>query len=119
MVAVRPDWCISRRGVRGVPMIVVNCEGSHEPVTDRAILDRIVRLFAEHTADVWYERSAAQLLPERYKCGKCGGGEFSKESDILDVWFDSGSGHLAGLKERYGLPWPADGYLERGDQHRC
>ncbi len=75
-------------------------------------------LFRQHTADVWYEKSAAELLPPGTTCGKCGGSEFSKESDILDVWFDSGSSHLAVLNERFGLPWPADVYLEGGDQYR-
>ena len=99
MIAVRPDWCISRQRVWGVPIIVFYCEGCREPVTDRGILDGIVKLFEEHTADVWYERSAAELLPAGHKCAKCGGTEFSKESDILDVWFDSGSSHLAVLND--------------------
>jgi isoleucyl-tRNA synthetase len=118
MIAVRPDWCISRQRVWGVPIIVFYCEACREPVTDRTILDGIVKLFAEQTADVWYERSAAELLPTGHKCAKCGGGEFSKETDILDVWFDSGSSHLAVLNERFELPWPADVYLEGGDQYR-
>ena len=118
MIAVRPDWCISRQRVWGVPIIVFYCEGCREPVTDRAILDGVVKLIAEHTADVWYERSAAELLPAGHACAKCGGGEFSKETDILDVWFDSGSSHLAVLNSRFGLEWPADVYLEGGDQYR-
>jgi isoleucyl-tRNA synthetase len=67
---------------------------------------------------VWYERSAAELLPAGHRCARCGGGEFSKETDILDVWFDSGSSHLAVLNQRFGLEWPADVYLEGGDQYR-
>ena len=118
MIAVRPDWCISRQRVWGVPIIVFYCEGCREPVTDRRILDGIVKLFAAETADVWYERSAAELLPAGCTCAKCGGAEFSKESDILDVWFDSGSSHLAVLNERFDLPWPADVYMEGGDQYR-
>jgi isoleucyl-tRNA synthetase len=118
MIAARPDWCISRQRVWGVPIIVFYCEGCGEPVTDRKILDGIVKLFAEQTADVWYERSAAELLPADHRCAKCGGGEFRKESDILDVWFDSGSSHLAVLNERFELPWPSDVYLEGGDQYR-
>jgi isoleucyl-tRNA synthetase len=118
MVATRPDWCISRQRVWGVPIIVFYCDRCREPLTDRPILDSIVRLFAEHTADVWYERSAAELLPAGTTCAKCGGAEFSKESDILDVWFDSGSSHLAVLTPENGLPWPADVYLEGGDQYR-
>jgi isoleucyl-tRNA synthetase len=118
MIASRPDWCISRQRVWGVPIIVFYCEGCREPLTDRKILDSIVALFREHSADVWYERTAAELLPAGIVCGKCGGGEFSKETDILDVWFDSGSSHLAVLNERFDLPWPADMYLEGGDQYR-
>jgi isoleucyl-tRNA synthetase len=118
MIATRPDWCISRQRVWGVPIIVFYCEGCREPVTDRKILDGIVELFREHTADIWYERTAAELLPAGLKCAKCGCGEFSKESDILDVWFDSGSSHLAVLNHRFGLEWPADLYLEGGDQYR-
>src|SRR5580658_6908693 len=110
MIAGRPDWCISRQRIWGVPIIVFYCEACREPITDRGILDGIVALFREHSADIWYERTAAELLR--------GGGEFSKEKDILDVWFDSGSSHLAVLNERFGLPWPADMYLEGGDQYR-
>ena len=118
MIASRPDWCISRQRVWGVPIIVFYCEACREPITDRKILDGIVALFREHSADIWYERTAAELLPAGTVCAKCGGGEFSKEKDILDVWFDSGSSHLAVLNERFGLPWPADMYLEGGDQYR-
>ena len=118
MVATRPDWCISRQRVWGVPIIVFYCDKCREPLTDRKILEGIVALFREHSADVWYERSAAELLPAGTKCGKCGAADFSKESDILDVWFDSGSSHLAVLNQRFGLTWPADMYLEGGDQYR-
>jgi isoleucyl-tRNA synthetase len=118
MVAARPDWCISRQRIWGVPIIVFYCDTCREPLTDKPILDSIVDLFREHSADVWYERSAAELLPAGTRCKKCGGIEFSKESDILDVWFDSGSSHLAVLNPRFGLSWPADVYLEGGDQYR-
>jgi isoleucyl-tRNA synthetase len=118
MVAARPDWCISRQRVWGVPIIVFYCDHCREPVTDRKILDSIVRLFAEHTADIWYQRTAAELLPPGISCAKCGGTEFSKESDILDVWFDSGSSHLAVLTPANELTWPADLYIEGGDQYR-
>ncbi|HXU24899.1 MAG TPA: isoleucine--tRNA ligase, partial [Tepidiformaceae bacterium] len=118
MIAVRPDWCISRQRVWGVPIIVFYCDKCREPLTDKPILESIVALFREHTADVWYERSAAELLPHGVTCKKCGGADFSKETDILDVWFDSGSSHLAVLNERFGLTWPSDLYLEGGDQYR-
>jgi isoleucyl-tRNA synthetase len=118
MIATRPDWCISRQRVWGVPIVVFYCEGCQEPLTDRRALDPVVALFAERTADVWYEREAAELLPAGTRCRKCGGASFRKESDILDVWFDSGSSHLAVLGHEPGLPWPADLYLEAGDQYR-
>jgi isoleucyl-tRNA synthetase len=118
MIATRPDWCISRQRVWGVPIIVFYCEGCQEPVTDRRVLDGVVRLFAEHTADIWYQREAAELMPPGWRCPKCGGANFRKEADILDVWFDSGSSHLAVLGQRPDLPWPADLYLEAGDQYR-
>jgi isoleucyl-tRNA synthetase len=118
MVATRPDWCISRQRVWGVPIVVFYCSACREPLTDRAILDGVVDLFEQHSADVWFERTAAELVPAGTICAKCGGGEFSKENDILDVWFDSGSSHLATLTGENGLRWPADLYLEGGDQYR-
>jgi len=118
MIATRPDWCISRQRVWGVPIVIFYCERCHEPLTERKALDHVVALFREHTADVWYERSAEQLLPEGTHCPKCGGTAFTKEGDILDVWFDSGSSHLAVLTGEDRLTWPSDMYLEGGDQYR-
>ena len=118
MIAARPDWCISRQRVWGVPIVVFYCDNCREPLTGRAILDPVVRRFATETADIWYTESAAQLIPPGTVCSKCGSAEFTKESDILDVWFDSGSSHLAVLTEANHLPWPSDMYLEGGDQYR-
>jgi isoleucyl-tRNA synthetase len=118
MIATRPDWCISRQRVWGVPIIVFYCGRCREALTDRKILDGIVALFRQHGADVWYERTAAELVPPGTVCAKCGSAEFTKETDILDVWFDSGSSHLAVLNQRFGLTWPADLYMEGGDQYR-
>jgi isoleucyl-tRNA synthetase len=122
MIAARPDWCISRQRIWGVPITVFYCEGCQEPFTNRKVLDRVVELFKQHTADIWYEKSAAELmgLPghDAAKCEKCGGVEFRKERDILDVWFDSGSSHLAVLTPANGLSWPSNMYLEGGDQYR-
>ena len=118
MVSTRPDWCISRQRVWGVPIVVFYCNGCRHPLTDRAVLDGVVDLFAAHSSDVWFERTPEELIPAGVKCSKCGGGSFVKENDILDVWFDSGSSHLATLNEEYGLAWPADFYMEGGDQHR-
>jgi len=97
---------------------VFHCQGCQAPLTDRETLEHVVRLFAEHTADVWFERDAEGLLLPGTKCRQCGGGDFRKESDILDVWFDSGSSHLAVLGRQDNLPWPADLYIEGGDQYR-
>jgi isoleucyl-tRNA synthetase len=118
MVSGRPDWCISRQRVWGVPIVVFYCEQCRHPLTDRTILDGVVKLFAEHSADIWFEKTAAELVPAGTVCSKCRASEFTKENDILDVWFDSGSSHLATLNERYGLTWPADMYMEGGDQYR-
>ena len=118
MVASRPDWCISRQRVWGVPIVVFYCEKCRHPLTDKKILDSVVNLFAEHSADIWFEKTAEELVPAGTSCGKCGSAAFVKENDILDVWFDSGSSHLATLNAEYGLTWPADMYLEGGDQYR-
>jgi len=118
MIAERPDWCISRQRVWGVPIIIFYCENCQRPLTDRKILDGVVHLIAEHTADVWYDRTAAELIGPGVQCSHCGHTEFRKETDILDVWFDSGSSHLAVLTAKNGLPWPSDMYLEGGDQYR-
>jgi len=101
-----------------VPIPVFYCEGCQEALTDREILDEVVGLFAERTADAWYEREAGELLPPGTRCAKCGGERFRKETDILDVWFDSGASHLAVLGHEPDLPWPADLYLEAADQYR-
>ena len=118
MIAARPDWCISRQRFWGVPLTIFYCESCQEPLTDRKVLDRVVALFREHTADIWYDKSAAELAGPDAKCHKCGGTSFRKENDILDVWFDSGVSHLAVLTGENGLPWPSDMYLEGGDQYR-
>jgi len=118
MIATRPDWCISRQRTWGVPIIVFYCLECQAPLTERAALDGVVRLFAEHTADVWYQREAADLLPAGTRCPACGGSRFRKETDILDVWFDSGSSHLAVLGREARLPWPSDMYIEAADQYR-
>ncbi len=118
MITARPDWCISRQRVWGVPIVAFYCEGCQRPYTERAVLDRVVKLFAPHNADGGDGKTAGELMGEGIRCPHCGGTSFRKETDILDVWFDSGSSHLAVLNEANGLPWPADMYLEGGDQYR-
>jgi isoleucyl-tRNA synthetase len=118
MVADRGDWCISRQRVWGVPIPIFYCSDcNHEIITDETI-DRVSATFRQEGSSVWYEKEARELLPEGFTCGKCGGAEFRKETDTMDVWFDSGSSHEAVLKEREELQWPADLYLEGSDQYR-
>ena len=115
----RPDWCVSRQRSWGVPIPVFYCSGCDEAVADPKIIDHVADIFAVETADAWYARPESELLPAGFKCGKCGGGEFRKETDILDVWFDSGSSCVAVLETRgETLRFPADVYLEGGDQYR-
>ena len=118
MIASRPDWCISRQRVWGVPITVFYCEDCETPITDKAILSRVTAIFKEKTSDAWYSMSAAELAGPDAKCPKCAGKKFRKEKDILDVWFESGSSHLAVLTAKNDLQWPADMYLEGGDQYR-
>jgi isoleucyl-tRNA synthetase len=114
----RPDWCVSRQRFWGVPIPVFYCTGCDEAVADPAVIDHVADIFAKETADAWYARPESELLPDGYKCEKCGGTEFRKETDILDVWFDSGSSCVAVLETRDNLRFPADVYLEGGDQYR-
>jgi isoleucyl-tRNA synthetase len=117
MVEGRPDWCISRQRFWGVPLIVFYCEECGKQFTDYHAVRRVLEFFEREGADAWYTHSAAELLPPGTKCS-CGFAKWQKESDILDVWFDSGSTHLAVLNEANGLRWPADVYLEGPDQFR-
>lgn len=114
----RPDWCVSRQRVWGVPIPVFYCVGCDEAIADAAIVRRVADFFERESSDAWYARDATELLPEGFKCPKCGGAEWTKETDILDVWFDSGSSSIAVLERRDGLRWPADVYIEGGDQYR-
>jgi isoleucyl-tRNA synthetase len=113
----RPDWCVSRQRVWGVPIPVFYC-ACGEPVATRETIDHVADFFERETTDAWYMREAKDLLPEGYVCTACGGTEFTKETDILDVWFDSGVSSVAVLENYEGLRWPADVYLEGGDQFR-
>lgn len=115
----RPDWCVSRQRSWGVPIPVFYCKGCDEAVADPKIIDHVADIFAVETADAWYAREESELLPDGYRCAKCGGDDFRKETDILDVWFDSGSSCVAVLETRgETLRFPADVYLEGGDQYR-
>ncbi|MBI5075280.1 MAG: isoleucine--tRNA ligase [Nitrospirae bacterium] len=118
MVAGRPDWCISRQRSWGVPITIIQCSDCGEFVKDEAVLDNIVSQVEKDGADVWFIKEAKEFLPEGYVCTKCSSSEFRKETDILDVWFDSGVSHAAVMENDPRLSWPADLYLEGSDQHR-
>ncbi|HXU21268.1 MAG TPA: isoleucine--tRNA ligase [Verrucomicrobiae bacterium] len=116
MVAERPDWCISRQRFWGVPLIVFTCESCGEQLKDFDALRHVLPFFEREGADAWYAHTTEELLPPETKCS-CGSAKWRKENDILDVWFDSGSTHLAVLSEKDGT-WPADVYMEGPDQYR-
>ncbi|HEY0264951.1 MAG TPA: isoleucine--tRNA ligase [Granulicella sp.] len=118
MIATRPDWCISRQRIWGVPIAAFLCERCHTPLNDAAINKSIVDLFERESADAWYKYEPAELLPAGTTCRSCGSTEFRKEMDILDVWFESGSSWHAVLEPEKELAFPADLYTEGGDQHR-
>ena len=117
MVENRPDWCISRQRAWGVPITLFNCVSCNEMLRSPEVFSHIVNLVKKHGADFWFEKDSLELLPEGTTC-PCGGKEFSKTNDILDVWFDSGVSHASVLEGDPNLDWPADLYLEGSDQHR-
>jgi len=118
MVEARPDWCISRQRSWGVPITIVYCEKCGEALNDGKIMHHIADQFEATGSDVWFEKDASELLPAGTSCPSCGHDKFSKEMDILDVWFDSGVSHAAVCEHRAELQSPADLYLEGSDQHR-
>jgi len=120
MIQTRPDWCISRQRVWGVPIAVFLCESCGKPLNDRTINGKVVELFARLGADAWFTSSTDGIVPAGTKCPHCGGGKFEKEFDIFDVWLESGASYLAliGDEPEYRYPWPSDLYLEGGDQYR-
>jgi isoleucyl-tRNA synthetase len=116
MVENRPDWVISRQRLWGVPITVLYCEKCNEVVSTPEFFGKVTSIFRTEGADAWYERPISDFHTE--PCAKCGHASYRKETDILDVWFDSGCSHLAVLKTRPELTWPAGVYLEGHDQHR-
>ncbi len=115
MVQSRPDWCISRQRIWGVPIAVFSCTKCGKLVEDHSINERVVALFEREGADAWYTHEAGELIPAGTACVKCGAGEFVKEMDIVDVWFESGCSWRAVLSADQE---PADLYLEGNDQFR-
>ncbi|PKM45016.1 MAG: isoleucine--tRNA ligase [Firmicutes bacterium HGW-Firmicutes-8] len=121
MIADRGDWCVSRQRTWGVPIPIFYCDNCGKELINDQTIDYVKEFFKEHGSDVWFAREAKDLLPTGTTCPACGSLEFRKETDIMDVWFDSGSSHRAVLTQPQFWPdltWPADLYLEGSDQHR-
>ena len=118
MIRDRGDWCISRQRVWGVPIPVFYCEDCGETILDDDTIKSVQEHVREEGTNCWFSKSAEELMPQGYKCPKCGGTHFKKETDIMDVWFDSGSSHEGVLRAKSEDLWPADLYLEGSDQHR-
>jgi len=118
MIENRPDWCVSRQRAWGNPITVFYCAKCQQPLATEKTIHHVARLFEEKGADVWFGEAPDRLLPEGTVCPGCGGREFIKEMNILDVWFESGVSHAAVLESRGNLRSPADLYLEGSDQHR-
>ncbi|MBQ9980635.1 MAG: isoleucine--tRNA ligase [Oscillospiraceae bacterium] len=118
MIVERNDWCISRQRVWGVPIPIFYCDKCGKDIVTPETIEHIAELFREHGSNIWFDKEADELIPAGFVCPHCGGTHFSKETDIMDVWFDSGSTHAGVLEQRSYLNSPADVYLEGGDQYR-
>ena len=118
MIANRPDWCVSRQRTWGVPITVFFCDECDEPVITQEIIDHVSNMVEQSGADIWFTKSEKELVPPGTRCPNCGADRFRKETDILDVWFDSGVSYAAVMENREYLDSPADLYLEGSDQHR-
>jgi isoleucyl-tRNA synthetase len=118
MITTRPDWCISRQRVWGVPIAVFLCEGCGKPLNDKTVNKKVVELFAKSGADAWFTSEPDSILASGTKCPHCAGTTFEKETDIFDVWLESGASYLALVDDEPSYPWPSDLYLEGGDQYR-
>jgi isoleucyl-tRNA synthetase len=118
MLVARPDWCVSRQRLWGVPIPAFYCAACGETIANAQTINHVAEIFERESSDAWYAKEAKDLLPENFACPNCGNQEFTKESDILDVWFDSGVSSIAVLEHYTELQFPADLYLEGGDQFR-
>ncbi len=119
MVSVRPDWCISRQRIWGVPIIALVCESCGSIQTSPKLVEKVALQFEKQGSDAWFSLPVEELLPDNFKCTNCGETKlFGKENDILDVWFDSGVSYAAVLENKLGIKDQADLYLEGSDQHR-
>ncbi|MBR6524215.1 MAG: isoleucine--tRNA ligase [Clostridia bacterium] len=117
MVKDRNDWCISRQRAWGVPIPIFYCKDCGKPIINDETIKAVANLFRTKGSDQWFALDASEILPAGFKC-ECGGTEFTKETDTMDVWFDSGSSNGAVMKDRNDLTFPADLYLEGNDQYR-
>ena len=117
MIRERADWCISRQRRWGLPIPVFYCEDCHKPVCTDDSIEAVASLFEKEGSNAWFDREAEEILPKGFVCPHCGGVHFTKETDTLDGWFDSGSTHYASMKRTQGF-WPCDIYFEGGDQYR-
>ena len=117
MIRERADWCISRQRRWGLPIPVFYCDDCHKPVCNEESIEAVAKLFEKEGSNAWFDRPAADILPEGFTCPHCGGKHFTQETDTLDGWFDSGSTHVAAMQRDQGF-WPADMYIEGGDQYR-
>ena len=118
MVRERADWCISRQRHWGLPIPVFYCDDCKKPICNDETIARVSELFTENGSNIWYQKTAAELLPDGYVCPHCGGKHFTQETDTLDGWFDSGSTHFSVVGDNPEAHWPADLYLEGADQYR-
>ncbi|ADL12417.1 isoleucine--tRNA ligase [Acetohalobium arabaticum] len=118
MIEDRSDWCISRQKSWGVPIPIFYCQDCGADIATDETIKAVKELFAEEGSNAWFEKTAEEILPAGFECPECGEIEFEKESDIMDVWFDSGSSHASVLEIREELERPADIYLEGTDQYR-
>lgn len=118
MVRDRSDWCISRQRVWGVPIPIVYCEDCGKAIINDESIKAIADMFRKEGSNSWYEKDPSEFLPADFECPDCHGKKFRKETDIMDVWFDSGCSHASVVDEKNGLHWPADLYLEGADQYR-
>ncbi|MFW6134373.1 MAG: isoleucine--tRNA ligase [Elusimicrobiota bacterium] len=117
MIENRPDWCLSRQRIWGVPIPVFYCNKCNKVIATQESFKKVIEMVKEKGTDGWFELSASEILGNEIKC-KCGSKDIRKEEDILDVWFDSGVSHFAVLENRKDVSWPSDMYLEGSDQHR-
>ncbi len=117
MILERTDWCISRQRRWGLPIPVFYCDDCGKPVCTDETIESVAKIYEKEGSNAWFERDASELLPEGFTCPHCGGKHFTKETDTLDGWFDSGSTHYAAMERDQGF-WPATMYIEGLDQYR-